>query len=53
MARIFIAETRGAVLPELTPESVRDNLSLIEDADDYLVPESLAEATEIIAKALS
>jgi NAD(P)-dependent dehydrogenase (short-subunit alcohol dehydrogenase family) len=53
VARIFVAETPGAVLPELTPEAVRDHLSLIDDADTHLVPASLAEATSIIGQAIA
>ena len=52
VARIFMAETRGIVLPSLTPEAVRDNLDPINDPDGYLVPGSLTEATEIIQRAL-
>ncbi len=52
VAKIFMAETLGAVLPELTPEAVRDHLSLIEDPYDYHQPSSLDDATTIIAKAL-
>jgi NAD(P)-dependent dehydrogenase (short-subunit alcohol dehydrogenase family) len=53
VARIFVAESAGAVLPQLTPEAVRDHLPLIDDADDYLVPASLADATTIIGRALA
>jgi hypothetical protein len=52
VARIFVAETVGAVLADLTAEGIRDHLAQIEDADGYLVPESLNEATSIIAGAL-
>jgi len=52
VARIFVAETRGAVLSDLTPESFRDHLVRIENADGYLVPGSLSEATSIIGAAL-
>lgn len=52
VARIFMAETQGIVLPSLTPEAVRDNLDPINDPDGYLVPGSLTEATEIIQRAL-
>jgi NAD(P)-dependent dehydrogenase (short-subunit alcohol dehydrogenase family) len=52
IARIFVAETVGAVLADLTPEGIRDHLALIEDAGGYLVPGSLSEATSIIGKAL-
>jgi NAD(P)-dependent dehydrogenase (short-subunit alcohol dehydrogenase family) len=53
VARIFVAETPGAILPELTPEAVRDHLSLINDADSYLEPASLEDATRIIGQALA
>lgn len=52
IARIFVAETAGAVLADLTAEGIRDHLAQIEDADGYLVPGSLTEATSIIAAAL-
>jgi len=52
VARIFVAESPGAVLPELTPEAVRDHLALIDDADTYLLPASLDDATAIIGNAL-
>lgn len=53
VARIFMAESRGVVLPVLTPEAVRDNLGPIGDQDHYFVPGSLTEATEIIQRAIS
>jgi NAD(P)-dependent dehydrogenase (short-subunit alcohol dehydrogenase family) len=53
VARIFMAESRGIVLPVLTPEAVRDNLGPIGDQDRYFVPGSLTEATEIIQRAIS
>jgi NAD(P)-dependent dehydrogenase (short-subunit alcohol dehydrogenase family) len=53
VARIFVAETPGAILPELTPEAVRDHLSLIDDADSYSVPTSLEDETSIITQALA
>jgi NAD(P)-dependent dehydrogenase (short-subunit alcohol dehydrogenase family) len=53
VARIFMAESRGIVFPALTPEAVRDNLEIIEDPDGYFVPGSLAEAAEIIQRAIS
>ena len=53
VAKIFMAETQGAVLVELTPEAVRDQLATIEDQDDYLQPNSLDAATTIIASALA
>jgi len=55
IARIFIAETQGVVLPENTPESIRTHLADIDrlDVDRYHQPSSLDEETSIIAKALS
>jgi NAD(P)-dependent dehydrogenase (short-subunit alcohol dehydrogenase family) len=55
VARIFVAETQGVVLPENTAEAVRDNLTLIDglDARQYHYPLSLGDETLIIAKALS
>ena len=54
VARIFVAETHGVVLPENTAEAVRDNLSLIDelDAERYHHPASLDDETMIIAQAL-
>ena len=57
IARIFVAETHGVVLPENTPEAIRANLSLI-DARDVIgyhahEPSSLDYETTIIAEALS
>ena len=53
VAQIFVVETGGALLPELTAEAVRDHLSLIEDTHAYHVPTSLRDATMIIGKALA
>jgi NAD(P)-dependent dehydrogenase (short-subunit alcohol dehydrogenase family) len=53
VARIFMAESRGIVLPAPTPEAVADNLEPINDPDRYFVPGSLTEATEIIQRAIS
>jgi NAD(P)-dependent dehydrogenase (short-subunit alcohol dehydrogenase family) len=55
IARIFVAETHGAVLTQNTPEGVRDHLSLIDETDPerFQEPSSLDEETTIIAKALS
>jgi short-subunit dehydrogenase len=53
VARIFMAESHGVVLPALTPEAVRDNLAAIGDEDHYFVPGSLTEATAIIQQAIS
>lgn len=53
VAKIFVAETVGAVFVDLTAEAVRDQLATIEDQDGYLQPESLDAATTIIAAALN
>ncbi len=55
VARIFIAETHGVVLPENTPEAIRTHLPDIDrlDASRYHQPSSLHEETTIIAKALA
>ena len=55
VARIFVAETQGVVLPEITAEAVRDRMADIDqpDGQDYHQPASLDHATTIIAKALS
>jgi NAD(P)-dependent dehydrogenase (short-subunit alcohol dehydrogenase family) len=53
VALIFVAETTGAVLAELTPEAVRDQLVTIEDQHGYHQPASLEAATSIIADALA
>jgi len=52
VARIFMAESQGIVLPALTPEAVRDNLGAIEAPENYVVPGSLAEESNIIRKAI-
>lgn len=55
IARIFVAETHGVVLPENTVEAIRAHLSLIDEAagDAYHEPSSLDDETSIIAKALA
>ena len=55
IARIFVAETRGVVLAENTPEAIRAHLSLIDqlDVDGHHQPSSLTDETTIIAKALA
>jgi NAD(P)-dependent dehydrogenase (short-subunit alcohol dehydrogenase family) len=55
VARIFIAETHGVVLPENTPEAIRTHLPDIDrlDVGRYHQPSSLDEETTIIAKALA
>jgi NAD(P)-dependent dehydrogenase (short-subunit alcohol dehydrogenase family) len=55
IARIFVGETRGVVLPENTPEAIRANLSLIDqlDFEELHQPSSLEDEMTIIAKALA
>jgi NAD(P)-dependent dehydrogenase (short-subunit alcohol dehydrogenase family) len=55
IARIFMAETHGVVLPENTPEAIRAHLPLIDalDVETYHQPSSLEDEMAIIAKALS
>lgn len=57
VARIFVAETHGVVLPENSAEAVRAHLSLIDqrDVDGYHPhePSSLDYETTIIAEALA
>jgi len=55
IARIFVAETEGAVLATNTAEEVQANLALIDemDVERYHRPSSLDEETTIIAKALA
>jgi len=53
VARIFMAESKGVLLPAFTPETVRDNLERADDRLDYFVPGSLAEEREIIERSIS
>jgi NAD(P)-dependent dehydrogenase (short-subunit alcohol dehydrogenase family) len=53
VARIFLAETAGVVLDDVSAESVRDQLTRIEDMEIYHEPGSLEEATTIMAQALA
>jgi NAD(P)-dependent dehydrogenase (short-subunit alcohol dehydrogenase family) len=55
VARIVVVETQGAVLPENSPEGVREHLAEINQvsAKGYHEPTSLDEETTIIAKALA
>lgn len=57
IARIFVAETHGVVLPENTAEAIRAHLSLIDkrDIDGYHPhePSSLDYETTVIAEALA
>jgi len=55
VARIFVAETQGVVLPDITAEAVRDHLTEIGVLDEHghYHPASLDEETTLIAKALA
>jgi len=55
LARIFVAETDGVVLPEITAEAVRDHLQSADETggQNHHQPASLDDETRIIAKALS
>lgn len=53
VSRIFIAETPGTILGENTPEAVANSLATIDDTDGFLLPESLADETALIADALN
>lgn len=55
LARIFVAETDGVVIPEITAEAVRDHLQSADETGDqknYHQPASLDDETRIISKAL-
>ena len=54
LARIFVAETDGVVLPEITAEAVRDHLQSADEtgARNHHQPASLDDETRIISKAL-
>jgi len=55
IARIFVGETYGVVLPENTPEAILELLPVIDelDGEGYHLPWSLHDETTIIAKALA
>ena len=55
IARIFVGETRGVVLPEITAEAIQSNMSLIDQlgVDGFEEPSSLEDEMTIIDKALS
>jgi NAD(P)-dependent dehydrogenase (short-subunit alcohol dehydrogenase family) len=53
VAKIFVAETAGLVLEDITAEAVRDELDRIEDQEIYHQPKSLTAATTIIEDALA
>jgi NAD(P)-dependent dehydrogenase (short-subunit alcohol dehydrogenase family) len=55
IARIFVAETKGVVLAENTPETIAAAISNIDelDVENFHQPSSLDEETAIIGKAIS
>ena len=56
IARILVAETQGVVLPSVSAEAVRDNLTEIDQSGDGHAdyePLALSEEVVIVAKALS
>lgn len=55
VARIFVVETQGVVLPGITAEAVREHMADIDQLGrpGYHEPASLDDETTIIAKALS
>jgi NAD(P)-dependent dehydrogenase (short-subunit alcohol dehydrogenase family) len=53
VAKIFLAETAGVVLDDVSAEAVRDQLAGIEDQSKYHEPGSLDAATTILADALT
>jgi NAD(P)-dependent dehydrogenase (short-subunit alcohol dehydrogenase family) len=55
IARIFVAETDGVVLPEVSAEAIRAHLYLIDqqDVEGCHQPSSLEDEMAIVAKALS
>ncbi|HUB71571.1 MAG TPA: SDR family oxidoreductase [Acidimicrobiales bacterium] len=56
VARIFMAETQGVLLPSPTAEAFRDSLQAVDDGAGkdgrYFVPSSLSEEKEIIERSL-
>ncbi len=55
IARVFVAETQGVVLPVNTPEAIQVAISDIDelDLDKFHQPSSLDDETAIIGKAIS
>lgn len=53
VAKIFLAETEGVVLRDITAEGVRDDIAQIDDQTIYHQPHSLDAATTILADALT
>ncbi|WP_136245617.1 SDR family NAD(P)-dependent oxidoreductase [Mycobacterium intracellulare] len=52
VAKIFVAETAGVVLEDISAEAVREQLARIEDQAVYHLPDSLTAATAIVEAAL-
>jgi NAD(P)-dependent dehydrogenase (short-subunit alcohol dehydrogenase family) len=53
VAKIFLAETEGVVVRDITAEGVRDDIAQIDDQTIYHQPNSLDAATTILADALT
>jgi NAD(P)-dependent dehydrogenase (short-subunit alcohol dehydrogenase family) len=53
VAKIFLAETAGVVVDDITAEGVRDHIARIDDQATYYQPDSLGAATTILADALA
>ncbi|MGV3759291.1 MAG: SDR family oxidoreductase [Actinomycetota bacterium] len=53
VSRVFIGVTPGFVDPDLSAESVRDNLDKIRAEDGYAVPGSMNDELGLVLKALS
>jgi NAD(P)-dependent dehydrogenase (short-subunit alcohol dehydrogenase family) len=50
VARVVVAETRGFVSADLTPEEVRDRFAEVEDLSDWVVPESAEHLQDITGR---
>jgi NAD(P)-dependent dehydrogenase (short-subunit alcohol dehydrogenase family) len=50
VARVFVAETRGFVGLDLTPEEVRDRFAEVEDLTQWVIPESAEDLQEITGR---
>ncbi|GAB3207964.1 SDR family oxidoreductase [Marinactinospora thermotolerans] len=48
IARVFVAEGPGVVLPDATPEDIGDNWPDINAERPYVIPRNLAEQTQVI-----
>jgi NAD(P)-dependent dehydrogenase (short-subunit alcohol dehydrogenase family) len=53
VAEVFIAEGRGYVNPEMTPEDVATNLDAISNRDDYVIPTQMSDEIGLYLKHLA